>query len=242
MVRILSFDVGIRHLAFADVEVPTASEVPAETCKIAMAKLAAPVVHRWDVLDMGAGLRGSDIPDAVIRTLDAAVMWSTDDCAAHAFYDVVLIENQPVMKNPVMKTVQVALHTYFCMHAQHACNVGQVRLVAASRKLADRTTAAWGLSQAGDTAPNAVRNAPGARAAPTDAAPHRGYRERKAEAVVLCTRFVRDVLKDEVRTAQLLASKKKDDLCDCMLQALWYVEECARSEGLRKQKRQRPLA
>ena len=40
-----------------------------------------------------------------------------------ALYDVVIIENQPCMKNPKMKSMQMIIFTYFCLNTCKNCNV-----------------------------------------------------------------------------------------------------------------------
>ncbi len=202
--RVLSFDVGIRHLAFVDIERADAASAEGD----------APLrIHRWEVLDMGSKLRGCDVPPAVIRTLDDHVVWSDNDDASTTsivHYDTVLLENQPVLKNPVMKTVQVALHTYFCSLATHVGNVGDVRLVSATRK--GRLRHAPPAEAAAAAAPDGPATA-GAK-----------YRTRKADAVRTCAHYLQHVLHDDARLQQLQAAAKKDDLSDCLLQALWYLE------------------
>ncbi|GAX85717.1 hypothetical protein CEUSTIGMA_g13131.t1 [Chlamydomonas eustigma] len=122
MHRLLSIDVGIRHLAYAD--------------------LLDGKLQRWGTLDLHefAETASTDQPDrrplgpdARIRALVTAMDETFFD-PSNLTYDVVLIENQPSRKNPDMKGVQVALHTYFATVAAHTSSVGRVVLVSASRK------------------------------------------------------------------------------------------------------------
>lgn len=50
-------------------------------------------------------------------------------------YDHVIIENQPMLKNGLMKTVSVVIYTYFNMLKIHHGNVYDVRFVSALNKL-----------------------------------------------------------------------------------------------------------
>jgi hypothetical protein len=50
-------------------------------------------------------------------------------------YDYVIIENQPMLRNGLMKTVSVMIYTYFCMLKMHHGNIGDVKFVSASNKL-----------------------------------------------------------------------------------------------------------
>ena len=88
MVRVLSFDVGIRHLAFVDVA-STADGVY--------------TIHRWDVLDVtqGEGIsKKKGAFDVLSRQLLTALDANFND--PDIVYDVVLFENQPANKNAMM--------------------------------------------------------------------------------------------------------------------------------------------
>ena len=56
----------------------------------------------------------------------------------------------------------------------------------------------------------------------------KSYKNNKAYAVDLCTRFLTSSDANEVFREKFLQQKKKDDLSDCFLQALWMVEEYKR--------------
>lgn len=183
-----------------------------------------------NVSDEGAATAAT-CPAALVRALDAEFL------DPDARYDAVLIENQPAVKNPMMKTVQVVLHTYFEVLKHYVSAVGEVRLVSATRK-GRMTFAPPAVAPAGV-------NTEGGTTKPTAGA---AYRERKAESVRTCTHYLRHVLCDDERLAQLTSSKKKDDLSDSLLQALWFAEErhrqaqAAATKLARKASRQRSRA
>lgn len=106
MRSILSFDVGIRNLAYCHIVSGT--------------------ILDWGILDV----HGKDLGEmakAIVNTLDEKF--------AGIEFDQVLIENQPVMKNPTMKSVQMLIYSYFVVCREVGMTpIGDVRLIAASRK------------------------------------------------------------------------------------------------------------
>ena len=207
--RVLSFDVGLKHLAYADLRVVEGTATVAS-------------IERWGVIDATAGLshkqqRSAEaLTAAVVEALDAEFF-----DPASARYDVVLVENQPSRKNPAMKSVQVAIVAYFATIRAHVPDcVGEVRLISASRKLAADSAEGEGVAEGGgeggvDTVKTAAQ----------------AYRARKARSVELCRRAFEAPdgrLSSAAGAAEasetLKAAKKKDDLADAMLQALAYLD------------------
>jgi len=181
---IASFDVGMKNLAYAVVHVNAEGGVG---------------IVRWAMIDLGEYMENEkeSLVPAVIRALDDADLMGMD---------VVLIENQPCMKNPRMKTVQVAIHAFFeSMRHYVGPELGvrkSIRLVNPSNKVG------------------------------------RGgkYSDRKREAIARCKEFLERSLVDDTSTSTTLLSrsaalkilesaKKKDDLADAFLQALWFISK-----------------
>lgn len=101
---ILSFDIGIRNLAFCEID----------------SKL---IISDWQVIslrDMGEKINFDETIDRLLTFLRKT--WPERN-------GVVLIENQPCMVNPTMKSIQVCIYTYFRMIGGHP------QLCSASNKL-----------------------------------------------------------------------------------------------------------
>ena len=175
--RVLSFDVGLRNLASCLLELDDDVTIPSEGFP-ASARSRVRVVD-WRVQDAspGGSAKGSvdDTCDGVYACLDEILE------VGGAWPDVVLIENQPCMHNPLMKTVQVMIYSYYRMLSRTSGVPIRVVFVNATLKLA-------GLVPKRST-----------------------YRERKTASVAAVAEWLPP------------GSKKKDDLADCLLQALQWL-------------------
>jgi len=224
-VRLLSFDVGLKHLAYAQVFVSEEQDEPGQRKQ---------TLERWGVIDVfadaGASAAASlqdetkkpkkkkpPAPEALTTALVEALDRHFYDDPSRR-YDHVLIENQPSQKNPAMKAVQVAIHTYFATLRLYADCVGKVVLVSARRKL-----------EGDDEHQQQHQQQP--RGPPKSAGA--AYRERKARSVQLCRALLQGEMNDAAALSQLDGAKKKDDLCDALLQASWFAKSIVGS-GLRQ--------
>jgi hypothetical protein len=138
-----------------------------------------------------------------------------------ALADVVLIERQPKARSIIMVAVQMLLCGYFALAKQQG-RVGDVRFVSASKKLelvppnAISTT----LPREPRLAPKGYRAGRQAR----DAEARKRYAANKKFAVDAARAYLEHELQDFANLALLDQYPKKDDLCDALLQAIWYVE------------------
>lgn len=176
---IISFDIGVYNMAFSKIEsLPDSS----------------PKIIDWRIISLKESQKGTmdfmSIADALIRKLQE--IFDQEDP------DVVLIENQPCMKNPVMKSLQMIIFTYFMMKDPRP----EVKLVSASNKLkvkhdCDLAT----ISTIKDK-----------------------YRKNKATAILIA----RHMLLDDARWLEVFdKEKKKDDLADSYLMGIHYIQQCA---------------
>lgn len=110
--RTLSFDIGIKNLAYCYTD-------------------GGAIVH-WDVVDI-SDKTVNGVCERCIRTLH-------ERFGEIRFIDRVLIENQPVQKNPTMKTIQIVVFSYFLRAKALDGTVGNIHFVSAGKKnkLAER--------------------------------------------------------------------------------------------------------
>jgi hypothetical protein len=129
--------------------------------------------------------------------------------------DVILIENQPCMKNPIMKKIQSHLHAYFIISGYHNTDskIGLVKPINASNKLK-------------------VYDGPELENIKLCKS---SYVMRKKYAVEHCKYFL-DMYKEVDYKEHYMKQKKKDDYADCYLQALYYFNTAILGKKLTKKR------
>ena len=191
MPKITSFDVGIKNLAFCILSVGTTVKNHAGLGAEKSDTLVADTdrvddIRDWGVLTIPEGKCVPETCENLIQVLDDNPQLS--DC------DYVVIENQPVTKNPKMKTIQVAILTYFLLRKRTDGIIQKVFLLNSSHKLK-------------------VYQGPTVEV--TGKTP---YTRRKKLAIA----YARYFLKNSSTCLSVFEKhKKKDDLADSYLQALY---------------------
>ena len=194
---IVSFDIGVKNLAYCVSKVDRNDENVLKNI----------TVVAWEVENLGDTKDSQDLCD----TLQDLV---GDICKALPRIDIVLIENQPSLLNPVMKTIQVMLFTLFCKHVRSVVHGGQVKLVSAQGK-----TKTIKLLNA-ESQEEILRQCQGKSK----------YQATKFKSVQIAKRLLNP---QENKLVPLSAPdelihkfnvcKKKDDLADCLLQLIYFV-------------------
>jgi len=112
--------------------------------------------------------------------------------------DEVVIENQPTMKNPRMKNIQVMLFSHFVMRDK-ANRIKNVNYISATNKLKE-----------------AYKK--------IDISLHKMPENAKAQRKKLAIIYTKELLKDQPEKLTILENhSKKDDMCDSYLQGLYYI-------------------
>lgn len=194
---ILSIDVGIKNLAYCRF-----TYLPSEKRAL---------VDDINIIDLSEN-DNVDIKDteSLVTSLIKKVRGLFDGLDL----DVVVIENQPVLKNPVMKTLQVALYTMFLQRRVLSPNdIGAVRLYSASNKLK------LGKLLSKDEIKEIEER-------PDIAKITTAYNRRKKLSVAF-TRSLIDrgyiTFADEVQRQRLEGKAKADDMCDALLQGVHFA-------------------
>ncbi len=110
--------------------------------------------------------------------------------------DVVLIENQPALKNGQMKSVSIMLYTYFNLLKIQFGNICDVKFISATNKLKCQLV--------------------------PKSADIKNYNSRKKVGIEVTKLYIRCICPE--KEAWFDSMKKGDDVSDAFLQAVYYIE------------------
>jgi hypothetical protein len=186
----LSFDIGIQNLAYCEVGMRTGA------------------IGRWGILNLtdASAKKKPSLDELCQRLLEVLAETFSD-----TRYACVLLENQPVFKNPIMKSIQIMVYTFFQMLKLLHGSVEDVRLVSARNKL--QGIEEWG-------GPSA--HADPAFCAALERLPAQGYQRNKKSAILYTQHFLDHLVpngNDPAVRRVFTEARKKDDLADAFLQA-----------------------
>lgn len=178
MTKILSIDVGIKNLSY---------------CYLDSNKTGTKILD-WNNLcvteENSKKIKLENLTEEVLMTLQD----NFDDIFEA---DVVLIENQPMLKNGMMKTISVIIYTYFNMLKIQYGNIHEVRFISATNKLK--------CSKVDQTI---CKN---------------NYKDRKKLSINVAKLYLARVAPDKITWFE--THKKADDFADSLNQAIFYIEK-----------------
>lgn len=178
MQRVLTLDVGLKNLSYCWME-----------------QEATLRVREWNnlcVLEDGEKCTKMKIHDLTERVLDVLA----DVFGPDLEVDGVYIENQPMLKNGMMKTIGVVIFTFFHMLRMQYGKIGGVFFLSATNKLKCKRAKELEI-KAGS------------------------YKDRKESSIALAGLYVDELCPD--KKAWFLGQKKKDDLADALLMAVYAL-------------------
>ena len=204
MVLILSFDVGIKNLAYTVIEnntkfnnklelINTTNLLELKSINIVNyleEKYQNVLLKKIPILELTRGL---------LNALDILLI----DIITKYNIDIILIENQPVTMNPKMKTIQIILYTWLVYKTSKSTNI---KMFNARNKLECYVGPEY-----------------------TGKLPKSKYARRKKLSIIYVTYMLNHFMNKETThyftniRNYFMKSKKKDDLSDCILQALTYL-------------------
>jgi hypothetical protein len=210
MTSILSFDVGLRHLAICRID------------GVSLGTQEFGKVSNWEVLDLG---QVSTVEQCCLRLLqELDQRFHAQDFAC----DWVVIERQPRAKSVIMVALQMFLCGYFTLMKTRGHIKYGVKFSSACRKLNMQ------LLKFVDRPDFAVKGTPRKERDRLNRARYAANKKYAINASLIYLEHMKDTGAIEI----LNKTKKKDDLCDAFLQALAFVEndgKCTRPMQARKQ-------
>ena len=192
--KILSFDVGIKNLSYCYLDVCMGNtREDSDSMKTSLKMI------EWNNIcttEEGVNCAKIKLDDLTMCVLNA--LHDTFDEAYEA--DVVLIENQPMLKNGQMKTVAVIIYTYFNMLKLQYGSIKDVKFISATNKLKCKEV------PVSDQAKSKTSS----------------YKDRKLLSVEVARTYIAKLFPE--REVWFQGLKKKDDASDVLLQAIYYIE------------------
>lgn len=207
-IRLVSFDVGIRHLAYCVLRAMKPANPETNSIKDS---IKAAAIERWEVIDLQKVTSVDACCKKLVEELHERFKFEA--------FDVVLIERQPKNRSVMMAAIQMFLCTYFNVSriVQEPRPRGTVKFMHARRKLLCCHN-----TLPDDTIAKAEKSMSKLEKQRAKAA---RYRDNKKRAIESCLIYLNDVLQDAANATFLGKFKKKDDLADSFLQAIAYLEE-----------------
>ena len=188
--KVLSFDIGINNLSFCLVEFN--SEYDHENGSDEVNKY---IIHDWDVININP----EKIKKPNIYYLTKNIISIFDAKTEFLNCSKVVIENQPCMKNPIMKSIQMVIYSYFYIRGiNDKKTISEIILMSASNKLK-------------------VYDGP-----PIELNLKSKYTRNKKLAI-LHTRYILNNHHDYLTFFD--NHNKKDDLSDAFLQGIYYLNK-----------------
>ena len=119
--------------------------------------------------------------------------------------EVVLIENQPMLKNGLMKSMAVVIYSYFSMLKIQFGNIENVKFTSASNKLKfkflnESNSKLSGMCDVTKT-----------------------YKDRKKTAIHMTTEYLQQIGSNKCEW--FMQQRKKDDLSDAFLQGMFFIQK-----------------
>ena len=213
MTKVVSFDVGVKNFAYCVCSIEKMNDelngVTDEATGVTVvtgvkkekkgkkeeAKKCSLQIHDWDVIAIVPLLEKVPALDVIAKGMFTAL---DDIVERNPDISVVLIENQPCMRNPTMKSVQMLLYSYWAMDNHMTGSNIAIHHISANQKLKQPADL---LSEA----PVCTKT---------------GYAKNKWLAVQYATAYCKG---DGELSGKLASSRKRDDLSDCLLQAISWL-------------------
>lgn len=190
--KVVAFDIGIKNLAFCILETKSDSIFDAR-------------IQKWQIINLKQQDNNSKSQNLV--TLNETIINILDTFPELLDVDYVGLENQPCLKNPTMKTVQIMVFSYFSMK----------RIITQNSSIMDI---------------NMINAQQKSKICPINCDDYKkeishlksNYSKRKKMSIYQCEKMI-DSETNKHMIDFFRSNKKKDDLSDCYLLAMILLKK-----------------
>jgi hypothetical protein len=191
MSKYLSFDIGIKNLAYCLLEVDDSTEY--RNIKIL----------EWGVIDLAQGQKVKELDLMTIHSRMIDALNNCDFLNSNSDINTAILENQPCLMNPTMKSVQILLFASLWMRKEDGViDIGKMAMFSARNKL-----------EAYD-------------GPEIDFSHIKTKYTRTKKLSIAYTKYMLVESEQSQEMKELFEnSKKKDDLADAYLQGLTYIKK-----------------
>ena len=191
MSKYLSFDIGIKNLAYCLLEVDDSTEY--RNIKIL----------EWGVMDLAQGQKVKELDLMTIHSRMIDALNNCDFLNSNSEINTAILENQPCLMNPTMKSVQILLFASLWMRKEDGViDIGKMAMFSARNKL-----------EAYD-------------GPEIDFSHIKTKYTRTKKLSIAYTKYMLVESEQSQEMKELFEnSKKKDDLADAYLQGLTYIKK-----------------
>lgn len=219
---IVSFDVGIKNLAYSIIKLNSETEANdadgvndvSHNYRI----IKRTCLQEWHKIDLESNKYNLErITSNLLEVLDTIAFQQIEDVHNEKVH--VVIENQPALKSPTMKSIQTVIYAYFNTIAKYNCLDLCTKLISAKSKLKYiETFPAYAMYM--NTLHEQALGESSMKRIPKQ---KQGYAKNKDDSVQFTRWLLENVTHDKAHKEELEALKKKDDVCDSYLQGLYYI-------------------
>lgn len=228
---IVSFDVGIKNLAYSiiklnsETEVIDADGVNDVSHNYQIIKRTS--LQEWHKVDLESNKYNLErITNNLLEVLDTIAYQQIENIHNEKVH--VVIENQPALKSPTMKSIQIVIYSYFNTIAKYNSLDLCTKLISAKSKLKyietfpDYAIYMNNLHKQSldEGSMKQMKQMKQMKRIPKE---KQGYAKNKDDSVQFTRWLLDNVTHDVKHKDELEQLKKKDDVCDSYLQGMYYI-------------------
>jgi hypothetical protein len=229
---IVSFDVGIKNLAYSIIKFNGLGETTDDSgneLSHSYKVINGTSLQEWHKVDLQSNKYNLEtITSNLLEVLDTIAYQQIESIHNEKVH--VVIENQPALKSPTMKSIQIVIYAYFNTIAKYNSLDLCTKLISAKSKLKYIDTFADYAIYMNALQEQALndQSIPGTKMKRIPKQ-KQGYAKNKDDSVQFTRWLLDHVTQDTKHKEELEQLKKKDDVCDSYLQGMYYITSLKQS-------------